>query len=206
MIFFVLLNWSNKGVGGGKMIKNILVLLFVAVFAFGCATAGGQNEFYTAQKDFLIAQTAQQKPLFEMKALEGTAIQNLKEVVVYNPTQPKDFKQYVAPVHPGWEVANTTIRTAGTVAGIYFAVDGVKSIFSSFSKIASVPTSSVTQNISGTGNTTNLRSMGDMSTGTIGSNNVVGGLLDQTSAPTVVNPLVVNPAVVDPVIVEVPTP
>jgi len=188
------------------MKKNILVLLFVVVFAFGCATAGGQNEFYAAQKEFMLLQASQQKPLFEMKALEGTSIQNLKEVVVYNPTQVKDFKQYVAAVHPGWEIANTTIRTAGTVAGIYFAVDGVKSIFSSFSKIASVPTSSVTQNISGTGNTTTLRSMGDMSTGAVSDGSFVGGLIDQTATPTVVNPVIVNPEIVNPVIVEVAVP
>jgi hypothetical protein len=50
-----------------------LYLIPLLLMLFGCATTGGQAEFYKAQQEFMLAsQNQPQKPLFEMKAAEGT--------------------------------------------------------------------------------------------------------------------------------------
>jgi hypothetical protein len=178
--------------------KLFILLMIMVVVTTGCATVGGQNEWYTAQKEYALAlQAAPQKPLFEMKAIPGTSIQNMESIAVFAPVStPKELKQFIDSPHPAWGVATAVIKTAGQVAGIYFIKEGVESIFNSFSKIASIPTASYSQSIEGTNNTGQLRTMGDMSTGNIGNDNLVGGLVDQTSVPIVVEPEIVNPVIV----------
>jgi len=186
--------------------KKRFAILILFIFLFGCATAGGQSEWYTAQKDYMLAyQSAPQRPLFEMKALPGTSIQNLESLTVYAPTPsaPKELKQFVETPHPAWDFGKTLIRTAGQVGLGLVIADGLEGIFDSFSKVASIPTSSMTQNISGIGNTGTIRSMGDMSTGSIGDGSFVGGIIDQTSDPTIVDPVIVEtePLIVRPTVV-----
>jgi hypothetical protein len=176
----------------------------VAAYGFtlmGCATTGGQTEFYTAQQEYMLASQNQvQKPLFEMKASEGKSIENLSALVVYMPStaQVKDFKQYVELPHPGWETANTVIKTAGTVLGIWFIAEGVKSIFGNFTSLANAPKSVTTTNtnysntVSGTGNSGYL--LGPTKIGSVsGSGHTVGGGIFQTATPTVVEPTVYYP-------------
>jgi hypothetical protein len=188
--------------------STMMVVVVMILTLVGCATGGGSNAFYKAQMDWAAIQ-ANQKPkaLFELKAVSGKAIENLETIAVYDPrtSQQKDLQQYIEQAHPGWALARSVVDTTGKVLGIYFVKEGVSDIFSSITKIATVPTTSISQSISGTGNTASLRNMGDMSTGAIGDGSLVGGLVDQTSAPTVVNPVIVEqpaPIVVDPVVVD----
>lgn len=194
---------------GGKMKKLWLALLISALIVVtGCATSGGQNEWYTAQKDYMLAQqTLPQRPLFEMKALPGKSVENLESLTVYAPipAPAKELKQFVETPHPIYGLAGKITDALARISGLYFLKEGAESIVDGFAKIASIPTSSYTQNISGSQNSAQLRTMGDMSTGDIGNGNNVAGLLDQVSEPTVVDPLVVNPVIVtqpEPVIVD----
>lgn len=174
------------------MKKTLWLLLLIPLF--GCATTGGQAEFYKAQKDFAAALQGQK--YLELKATPGKSIENLESLIVYAPSQGqlKDFKQYAEMPHPGWETANTVIRTAGTVLGVYYIAEGVKSIFGNLTSLANRP-SSVTTNtvaVSGTGNTGTL--VGPMTIGNVrGYGNVFGG--SHTAIPTVVEqppPLIVT--------------
>lgn len=188
--------------------STMIVMVVMILTLAGCATGGGSGAFYKAQLDWATIQ-ANQKPkaLFELKAVSGKAIENLETVAVYDPriSQQKDLQQYVEQAHPGWAFGRSVVDATGKVLGIYLVRQGVSDIFSSITKIATVPTTSIVQSISGAGNTASLRSMGDMNTGAVGDGSLVGGLVDQTSTPTVVNPVIVEqpaPIVVDPVVVD----
>jgi hypothetical protein len=175
----------------------------------GCATTGGDVAFYAAQKEYMLAQANQtQKPLFELKAVEGKAVENLASVTFYMPNlqQAKDFKQFVAAPHPGWETANTTIRTLGILGGYYFIADGVKSIFNAAMSWAG----SHNTTISTTGNNNKTQITGDMSisasmgagddgTIAIDTPSLIYDGSDNTHAPTIMEPR-------DPVIVQQPAP
>jgi hypothetical protein len=182
------------------------LLLIVCVFLLsGCATTGGQTEFYKAQQDFMVAQAnIPQKPLFEMKAIEGKAVENLASIVVYAPgdTKRQALIQYQEKEHPAWQVASTAIKTAGTVLGVYFIAEGVKNIVGAITSSGA----STTMNVSGTGNTSRI--VGTTSNTVTGAGNYTGGTVDTTHTPTVVPTdvvivpaQVVNPVIVNPVIV-----
>lgn len=167
--------------------KKILWLLLLLIPLFGCATTGGQAEFYRAQQNFALSLQGQK--YLELKATPGKAIENLESLTVYAPSQGslKDFKQYAEMPHPAWETANTLLRVGGQVAGIYFIADGIKSIFGSFTSLANRPSSvsntTNTNTISGTGNSGYIS---PMTVGNVrGHGNVFGGFY--TATPTVVN-------------------
>jgi len=147
-----------------KKIKILNVILFMFMF-IGCATIGGQTEWYEAQKDYVLSlQSAPQNPLFEMKALPGTSIQNLESLKVFPaPFAPKELKQYIETPHPGWDVLKTGLRSAGQIGFAYVIGEAAVDF------IGAVTRTTGNTSISGTGNTLNY------------------GSIDSTSVPTVVN-------------------
>jgi len=163
----------------------------------GCATTQDRAQFYQAQQEFVKMQMSQeQKPMIDLKAVEGKSIENLERLTIYMPTagQIRDFKQF-SEAHPGWEVAKDGIRMVTTLGGIGLVVNGVTGLAESVGKYSGGNTT-YNQSVSG-GSTAQIRTMGDMRTGNIGSGNTVGGLIDQTSTPTVVYqppPVVIEPS------------
>jgi len=181
-----------------------LLLIPVLVMFLGCATMADREQFYQAQQGFFKnIINSEQPPLFKMSAVPGKSIENLESISVFMPPpaiDPKSFRQF-SEAHPAWEVVGTTIKTAGQVLGIYFIADGVKSIFETVTRNAG----STSMSITGTGNSGSI--VGTTSNTLTGTGHTAGGIVDQTSPPTIVTqpaPIIVippDPVIVNPVIV-----
>lgn len=160
-------------------------------FLMGCATTQDRAQFYQSQTEFLKMQMEQvPKPLFEMKAVSGKAIENLESIVVYVPRNqydPKDFKQF-SENHPGWETLNTTIRTAGNVVGLGLIIQGVKGLADSIGSSAghnTATTNTTTYGVTGTNNSLRVQPVSNIVTG---NNNTTTGLIENPPSVVVVQP------------------
>jgi hypothetical protein len=166
--------------------KKLLIAPLVLLLLIGC----GPTTF-TANKQ-------QSTPLFEIIAQnqdKPMIFDNVARIVVYTPPPSNGpvLQQY-----QHRDYAQPWIGLLGNVLSVAVPWVALGFIANSFKDMTH--STSYNQSISGTGNTATIRTSGNMSTGNItGNSNQTGGLIDNTSVPTIVT----QPA---PIIVEQPAP
>ncbi len=169
----------------------ILLALMILIPLTGCMTKNAleaERSFYQAM---VLMQTSRGvTPIVRLEVGDPSLPINLKSIEVFAPPKEGELRQYVQKdyVQPWLNIFGAAVPWLGAW-GIVKAVGDV----------AGGGNTTYNQSVSGTGNTGQIRTMGDMSVGNISGTNTVGGLIDQTSTPTVVY----QPP---PVIVEVPVP
>lgn len=179
--------------------KKLLILLAL-IPLMGCMTANqmaSEQNYYSMLS--AIATSYQAQPLVRITpAKEGEAMvfNNVKSIEVFSPPPPiSDFaKQYAhRDFTPAW--VGPAISALAPLGYLYGSAMLVKEA------TANVGATNYTQTISGTGNTATIRQAGNTSLtgGLTGNYNQIGGMIDNTSVPTVV----LQPA---PVIVTQPPP
>lgn len=187
-----------------KFMSKLLCFL-LALSLTGCMT---QSQL-AAEKAYYehltaVAAVQQSTPIFRMtpaKEGEPIVISNVKSFEVFNPPPPLgDFaKQYQhRDFTPAWvPPLISAVSTVGIVYGLGYTVK--KALDSSNG-------STYYQNVTGTGNSATIRQAGstNLSGGITGNSNMVGGMIDNTSTPTVVDPVIVTQP--EPVIVTQPAP
>lgn len=188
-----------------RSIKGILIGIVVLSLA-GCMTAN-QLEAEKAYYEHLTAISAAQqaRPLFKMIATDATKpiiMENVAALEVYAPPALNEYaRQYQhRDFTPAW--VPPILQGATTVGLVYGLGWGFKKVLDSGNG------ATYNQNVTGTGNTATIRQAGNtsLSGGITGNSNMVGGMIDNTSPPTVMEPsvyIVEQPA---PVIVTTPTP
>lgn len=184
--------------------KKLLILLAL-ISLMGCMTANqmaSEQNYYSMLS--AIATSYQAQPLVRITpAKEGEAMvfNNIKSIEVFSPPPPiSDFaKQYAhRDFTPSWVPA--VLNAVAPLAYLYGGSLLIKEA------TAHSGTTNYTQSISGTGNTATIRQAGNTSLagGLTGNANQIGGMIDNTSTPTVVNqpePLIVVVEQPPPVIV-----
>ena len=188
---------------GGTMKKALCIIAILALT--GCMTQR-QLEAEKAFYEHLTAVAAVQQstPIFKMtpaKEGEPIVISNVKAFEVFNPPPPLgDFaKQYQhRDFTPAW--VPPLLGTIGNVGLVYGVGYSIKKALDSGNG------STYYQNVSGTGNTATIRQAGhtSLSGGITGNSNQVGGMIDNTSTPTVVEQP--PPVVLEPFVIEQPEP
>lgn len=184
----------------------------IAAYGFtltGCMTANqlaGEKAYYEAK--VAMSQRATSQPIFEMTAGDPSqpiVLQNVSALRVFQLPAGggnDNFNQYVQKDYaaPWVSLIGTTLSVAAPWVGVWAVTHEV-------ANIAGSAGTTYNQTVSGTGNTAQTRTMGDMKVGDITGANMVGGLIDQTSTPTVVTqPAPVIVYAPDPIIVTQPAP
>lgn len=186
---------------------SFFLIAAYGVTLMGCMTANqlaAEKAYYEAKAGMSNRMVSQ--PIFEMTASDASQpiiLQNVSALRVYQlPASGNDnqFGQYQhRDFTPTW--VNTTLQAAMPLGILY----GGSLLIKAAGNFSSGPT--YNQSVTGKGNTADLRTMGDMKVGDIRGTNTVGGIIDQTSTPTVVEqpaPIIVEQP--PPIIVEPPPP
>lgn len=171
--------------------RKLIPICIILAMLLGCATTQDRAQFYEAQQAFYASQA--KTPIFEMKATEGKAIENLASLTVYMPMQKEQFKQFNED-NPGYRLAETVVRTAGLIGGIWIVSDAVRSIFGNFSSIANTPhnVTNTTNTYSASGNASIRYQPVQSSISGTGNQSFIGDyFLSET--PMIVPPVVVAP-------------
>lgn len=171
--------------------KKILLLIGCVFLLSSCMTKNmleAERSFYQAM---VLMQTSRGvTPIVRLEVGDPLLPINLKSIEVFAPPGETKLTQYQQRdyVQPWLNIFGAAVPWLGAW-GIVKAVGDV----------AGGGNTTYNQSVSGAGNTGQIRTMGDMTVGNISGTNTVGGLIDQTSTPTVVY-------APDPVIVEIPVP
>jgi len=174
--------------------KNRLLLLMVAVIAFGLSGCGptalqiqAEIAYYEAIASIQKSQAA--KPLVRIVPSDPTKammMDNVGAIEVYQQVEDKGIQQYVQKDfnEPMWRFFTTMASVVTPWVGAYYMVDAVAGAV-------------------GSGTTYNYHNqVGDNATGqfrVVGNTSATGGpatgISDATSTPTVVNPVIMEPSV-----------
>lgn len=166
-----------------------LLLIPLVLLVCSCMTANmleAERNFYQANVLMQAAKT--QNPIVRLEVGDPALPINLKSIELYAPPSDTKLPQYVQRdyVQPWLNIVGAALPWLGAW-GIVRAVGDV----------AGSGNTTYNQTVSG-GSTASVKTSGNMTTGNI-SGSTVGGMIDQTSTPTVVT----QPA---PIIVEQPAP
>jgi len=174
------------------MLSVMAVVLFCTVGCMSDNQLKAEVAFYNAATS--TQANKQASPLVDIEVGDPTQPINLKSIRVFAPPSPNEqIRQYVQTdyARPWLNIVSSAIPLLGTWGIVKAVGDAVNSSGGT----------SYNQSISGTGNTASLTTTGPTNMSLIGDGNVAGGIVDQTSVPTVVDPLVVNPTIVHPEVV-----
>lgn len=181
-----------------------IICFLIAAYGISLMGCGPSKNQLMAEQSFYDAKVAMSnrmssQPIFEMTAGDPTqpiVLQNVSALRVFQlPVSGgnDDFRQYQHVDYAAkWvSLIGTTVSVAAPWLGVWGVVHEVAGMATT-----SGPT--YNQSVTGKGNTAQLRTVGDVTTGNI-KNSTVGGVIDQTSVPTIVEqpaPLIVEPSVV----------
>jgi hypothetical protein len=183
--------------------KKLWIILVISMLFTGCMTANqlaGEKAYY----EMLVAIGQNRGPLLDIKIADPTKPANIERIVVNMPSSQDAAKQYIQKdyVQPWLNIVGAAMPWFATWGIVKAVGDAAGSTVTNYN-----------QSVSGTGNSASLRTVGNMDIGNItGNGNTVGGLIDQTSPPTIVTqpaPIVIEqppPVVVSPAIVTQPPP
>lgn len=170
--------------------KRLLTGLAMALVLTGCMTANqleAEKAYYEHLTELAAAQ--QSKPIFKLIATDATKpiiLENVAALEVFAQPQPNEFaRQYQhRDFTPAW--VPPILQGATTVGLVYGMGWGFKKVLDSGNG------ATYNQNVTGTGNTATIRQAGNttLSGGIAGNSNMVGGMIDNTSTPTVMEPSV----------------
>lgn len=177
------------------------------VTLMGCGPSKNQlaaeQSFYNAK--IAMSNRMASQPIFEMTAGDPTqpiVLQNVSALRVYQlPSSGgnDDLRQY-----QHIDYAAKWVNLIGTTVSVAAPWLGVWGVVHEVAGIAGNSGATYNQTVSGS-STASIKTMGDMTVGNISGTNTVGGIIDQTSTPTVVtqpDPIVVVVEQPPPVIVE----
>ena len=156
--------------------KRWVWLLLLFPLLTSCMTANqlaAEKSFY----EMLIAVQANRAPMLDIKIADPTKPANIERIIVNMPSSQEAIRQYVQVNY-----AQPWLNLLG--AGLPWL--GAWGIVKAVGDIAGGNTTTYSQSISGQ-SAGQFRVMGDLTPGNItGSGNMVGGMIDQTSIPTIV--------------------
>lgn len=178
--------------------------LIAAVTLMGCGPSKNQ---LLAEQSFYAAKAAQTKatgsqPIFRMTAGDPTQpiiLQNVSALEVFQlPANGgnDDFRQY-----QHIDYAAKWVNLLGTTVSVAAPWLGVWGVVHEVAGMAGTGGTTYNQSVTGKGNSAQLRTVGNVTTGDI-SHSTVGGVIDQTSQPTVVDPVVVIVPPAEPIVIE----
>lgn len=154
-----------------------LLLIPLVLMLCGCMTANmleAERNFY--QANVLMQANKTQSPLVRLEVGDPALPINLKSIEVFAPPGETKLPQYVQKdyVQPWLNIVGAALPWLGAW-GIVKAVGDV----------AGGGNTTYNQTVSG-GSTASVKTSGNMTTGNISGGSTVGGMIDQTSTPTVV--------------------